>query len=181
MKKNLIVLCGQDRSGKDYLLDHLSYIDHLRKITEEFKALHKVPDYVKDKDNFQEYLKEYFTGLTSYLNDEVKDSIIVRLFTSEYVYSQLFNRANHLELLNPILENYDLTQIILLHYDYNSYLEKCIDSNSEIEYNELDFLKTQELYLNSPFNKISKNNIIIYLKGNEFVNLRQMERIINAI
>lgn len=172
MKPTLLILEGPDRVSKDTILAH-KYDNFI-----SYSAIKEPPpDYKSDQSNFLKYLINLFKNQQSELINFGKNNksiLMVRLFTSEYVYSSLFNRKNIFNefpnYINELSTIFDIQQLIILYHDYDQYLNRCKTSNSEIEYTKDEFIKTKELYLNSPYNKDFETHVM-FTKDNDVQNI----------
>lgn len=174
MKPKLFVIEGFDQVGKDFIFDNLN-VPKLRKVYEKGKCLNEVPNYKNNPESFDFYCKNYFNELVLDLQTHLENSIVVRLFNSEYVYSKLFARESNLELLNPIYENYDVVQLLFLYKSYSVF-----HSRDKInQYNKSQFKLIQNLYLKNPTNKKNYLNLIFYLQSNPDIEL--VKKIITSI
>lgn len=161
-KPYLIIVDGQDYIGKNYLFDNLN-ISWLKKYnSSKFKT-------VTD-----------FSYIKNDLLEDPKHTIISRLFSSEFVYSSLYERTDYSDYLLPLYETYNVIQITLLHKDYETYLYKCDINKSDSKYSEEAFNKIQDLFIRCPYNKLNTVNLTYYLEKH-FLNVNSIEVIIKDI
>lgn len=175
MKPVLLILEGPDRVSKDTILKQ-----NLNNITPYIPIKDSPPDYRNEQIDFVKclniFLKREIDELPAVFELCNNNIMMGRLFTSEYVYSSLFNRINlfktseHKNDFNELSKIFDIRQLILLYHSYKQYLNRCKSSNSKIEYSEEEFSKTQNLYLYSPYNEIS-NTTIMFTKDNTIDNI----------
>lgn len=147
-KCQLNIIEGFDRIGKDSFLSNLAeksykngavYIQHPINL----------PSYRKEPDEFVKWLKIY---LEKQANDLIKLSnysavTMTRLFVSDAVYGQLFDRKPIAEHIRRRLARYfDFNSISLIWKDFRNYEQRCEFVNEELEYSEEEFERIQNLY-----------------------------------
>lgn len=172
MKPTLLIVEGPDRVSKDTILAY-KYANFI-----SYSAIKEPPpNYRTEQSSFLKYLANLLKNQQIELinlGNENKSILMVRLFTSEYVYSSLFNRKNIFNefpsYINELSKVFNIEQLIILYHDYDQYLNRCKTSNSEIEYTKDEFIKTKDLYINSPYNKLFETNIM-FTKDNDINNI----------
>jgi hypothetical protein len=156
MKHKLVIIEGPDRIGKDTILAGFD-----ETVFKRYIQVNNPPDYRKIEE-FEVWLADF---LRQQANDLIKldcNIIMVRLFTSDYVYSSLFNRHSVIyEIFDILEEHFDFEQIIITYKDYDQYVNRCTIANCELEYTKDEFDTIQKYYLNSPFNKVMKTAFFV--------------------
>ena len=133
----LICIEGFDRIGKDYLVDRLGI---KRKKLKIYNKKSKAPDYRGNPHVFENWIQQHLINQLKEITELRSNVLKIRYFTSEYVYSTLFNRKTIVDqIFNDINGNFEISQYIMLFRDYNEYFTRCIDLNSEPEYEEGEF------------------------------------------
>lgn len=147
----LICIEGFDRIGKDYLVDRLGI---KRKKLKIYNKISKAPDYRGNPHVFENWIQQHLINQLKEMKELRSNVLKIRYFTSEYVYSTLFNRKTPVDqIFNEINNYFEIHQYIMLFKNYTEYFNRCIDLNSEPEYGEEEFYKINQLYENSPFNE----------------------------
>ncbi len=156
MKHKLVIIEGPDRIGKDSLLkmnENLNLVSYIQ---------NNHPPQYRNKEEFRIWLEDF---LYCQANDLIKfnrNILMARLFTSDFVYSSLFNRSSIINLIYNILsEHFDFEQIIITYKDFNQYVNRCKLASCELEYSKEEFDKLQNYYLTSPFNFKMKTTYFI--------------------
>lgn len=157
MKNKLIVIEGPDRVGKDTLLDACQNIENLYIL----KQHNEPPHYRNDPKKFEEWLNIFLKNQIQEIIALNQNIIMARLFGSDAVYSEIFNRRTIIyELYHQLKEHYDYQQIIIIYNSYQHYLERCKITNSEIEYSESEFNRIQKLFRQNKFTELVKTTIV---------------------
>jgi hypothetical protein len=178
-KPILFVIDAPDRCGKDTILNLMSP----SKNTHIFKQQNvDIPHYRHDREAFGEWLEGYLRDQNKKLislANQGKNVIMARLFNSEFVYSQIFERESIIDELYVELQAFfNIKQLVMIYKSYSEYLMRCDDDKSEIEYDYDEFTRLQYLYTNSPFNKKIDTMIQIGAYSNPVV---LKELIINTV
>lgn len=169
-KKNLFILEGFDRIGKD---SNLKYIENknIKDLSVYIQDENRVvPEYRNNNTEFSNWLKSYLYYQTQdliSLGKKSKKLLMTRFFLSDFVYSHLFGRKQIAELYRYDLEqHFNIHNIILLWENYSEYLKRCENINSEIEYSEKEFDEIQKLYKTN-YNK--ENDFILLIKSDDSI------------
>lgn len=162
-KPTLIVLEGQDQTGKDTLLDMIcdnnpNLYWYKQKTHEETGT-----DYRK-KNDYEAWLKDYIgEQLDELIEIGQEHSIILmtRLLISDNVYSDLFGRSHIVETYykDKIYNNFNVLTSCLLWDTYDDYIKRISQYTNDVEYKKDEFEKTKNLY-----QKYVGPNDIIYIK-----------------
>lgn len=166
MKTTLIILEGQDRTGKDTVLNFMK--------DKWFAYAYKQPTseeigipYKDNKETYQKWLLSYIGNQIEELKElSEKYSVIAmtRLLTSDNVFSEMFGRDNIVEKTykEEIYKNFDVIEVCLLWESYEAYLKRLIKIREPVQYLEKDFLRIKTLFL-----KHSPEGTPIILVNNE--------------
>lgn len=163
-KPNLYIIEGFDRIGKDYILNSIKTVPFFDESNFEiFSQFNNPPDY-RDTDSFESWLKPFLLKqadeLISLSGSDNKNIIMSRLFSSEAVYSELFNRNNCVDgIFYKIKNHFNIKQIILLYDSYDQYLKRCNLLQTDIEYSKEEFEKINNLYVNNKYSKCLNTSI----------------------
>lgn len=173
MKKQLLVISGQDRVGKD------TYMEEREKLEEDgiyhyVKEVGERPDYRNDRDAWTAWLNKWVEEQANELKDigedpTVKGLYMGRLQLDDDVYCTMFGREKVNEKYMHIFEDlYDIKYVVFLWKDFDSYINrlKAIGDNF-LEYNKEDFDKVKKLYEDFAKTKYKDCAKIIYLDGTE--------------
>ena len=165
--KNLFVIEGFDRAGKDTLMNDLSKLN-LNNTYVLKNDLTGLPKYDKEQGDFLIWLDRFISNFINEINEAFKkyDNVIVtRLIISDEVYSNLFNRKhtviNHINKLNKNVEIYNYC---LLFSNYEEYLKRVNKIGANIQYLEYEFNKINDLYINE---LKKQKGIICFIYGND--------------
>lgn len=151
-KIRLIVIEGNDRCGKDTILDSLEFKDFLvyRPISVEKEHI----DY-KNPEVFEKWLREYIRKVLddlytmSKLNGTDRPIVMTRLILTDNVFADLFGRNHVLEkyFSKEIESNFNVTNYIMLWRNYDEYINRLemIKETPDFTKDELD--KTREMFL----------------------------------
>ena len=167
MKRKLLIIDAPDRAGKDTILNSMVPTRNLHVYKQNNTG---IPHYRDQQDDFGTWLRNFLVRQNQLIIDQKvshdRDVVMARLFTSDYVYSEFFNRSSNIDQIYSELEpHFDFYQFIILFKDYDEYLERCKVSESEIEYSKDEFDRIQYLYLTSKFNKMMPT--VIRMGANE--------------
>ena len=157
MKNNLIILEGLDGVGKDYILNNLNL--------ENFKIIkqnNNPPDYELKKEDFSKWLTIFLSNQINEILESNSNVIIARMFSSEFVFSKFFKRKKikMIDLYFKLKEKFNIYQIIIFYKEVDDYKKRCELKNENIRYSKENCLLIQNLYKQSPFNKIFKTYFI---------------------
>lgn len=151
-KIRLIVIEGNDRCGKDTILDSLKFKDFLvyRPISAEKEHIdYKNPEVFENwlRKNIRKVLDDLYT--MSKLNGTDRPIVLTRLILTDNVFADLFGRNHILEkyFSKEIESNFNVTNYIMLWRNYDEYINRLemIKENPDFTKDELD--KTRELFL----------------------------------
>lgn len=148
--KELIVIDGMDRAGKDTCLNELyNIIDHNKEYC-YFTVVKKRCDY-RNKKAFRKVLKRFLKKQKRDIEKLFKkyDRIyIARLDMSDNVFSELFNRERIAEKIFKSLHyKYSISYYILLFKSYNEYIKRLnMINETEVQYNKAEFNKIKKLF-----------------------------------
>lgn len=157
MKHDLFIIEGFDRIGKSTLLSQFAAMDQddlniYIQPTDTGIPDDKMPSYREDSEGFRQWLEVYLRHQVNDLlriKDDRSGTIMARLFISDDVYSNLFNRKNvAYKFADEVTNAYNVHHIVLLWSSYETYLnrlKKC--GEDTIEYTEQEFNDIQDLYL----------------------------------
>lgn len=177
-KKTLIIFEGVDRVGKNSAINYLSLYNNIFAYNKKVSP----PHYREDPVAFEKWLVDYLK-LEAYSLASIDTPIILidRLFTSDYVYSNIFHRSSYINNIYNYLysRDFNFLQIIMLYKDFSVYKNRCKKVNNELEYTEEEFLFLQLLYKTSIFNLAIPTYFItvddlttkeeVYLKCNDWL------------
>lgn len=138
MKKNLLVIEGQDRVGKDYLFEKLN-IPGVYKYKSTAKDY---PSYREDPDAFRRWVAGYLIQQQNELLASLEKNIMmVRFLYSEFVYSKLFKRRSMVvnDIYKSISKEFNIYQIIMLFKNYTEYKDRCTMLGEPLEYGVEEF------------------------------------------
>ena len=177
-KKKLIIVEGFDRIGKDTFLKKVE-----EKEIEDLKVYiqkNNPPQY-RNKEEFKAWLVSFLKGQADELMSFDSNIIMARLFTSDFVYSSLFNRTMSVDYpLQVLPKKYDIYQIIFLYKSYEDYLTRCKFLKCEVEYSKEGFEKINYLYQNSLFNTTMKTVIFYNPKRSFKDELAELNKILKG-
>ena len=159
--RKIIIIEAPDRLGKDTFLKYMKSRDPGEEAYHVyFKDDVKPPDYRK-VDEFNTWLKNYLKTEMVNMAGINNNIVIARLFTSDYVYSNLFDRQSYANNVYEFLrlEGFEFYQITFVYKSYEDYKERCIKSGSDVEYDCMEFAELQALYYNSIYNKVIPTTI----------------------
>ena len=151
MKHKLFIIEGFDRIGKSTTLKALSRRIPEAKIyiqgTDQDQPEETMPNYREDVLGFSKWLDKYLRKQVDDLLKIDKDVIMARLFISDYVYSNIFERPEIAkQYQKEIQEKFDIVHVVLIWNNYEEYTKRCRDCGSEIEYDREEFIKVQNFY-----------------------------------
>ena len=171
-KPYLIVIEGQDRTGKDTLINNLveKYGFYCYKQQEHEKT---GVDY-RNKEQYEKWVYNHIDKIYNDLLEISKTNKIIllsRLWISDNVYSDLFGRNHIVEkyFKYKFKDKFNIKTFILLWEDFDNYTTRLQNINENIEYEVDEFNHTIELYKKygteqDKFliieNTTSKNNIL---------------------
>lgn len=171
-KPYLIVIEGQDRTGKDTLINNLveKYGFYCYKQQEHEKT---GVDY-RNKEQYEKWVYNHINKIYNDLLEISKTNKIIllsRLWISDNVYSDLFGRNHIVEkyFKDKFKDKFNIKTFILLWEDFDNYTTRLQNINENIEYEVDEFNHTIELYKKygteqDKFliieNTTSKNNIL---------------------
>lgn len=171
-KPYLIVIEGQDRTGKDTLINNLveKYGFYCYKQQEHEKT---GVDY-RNKEQYEKWVYNHIDKIYNDLLEISKTNKIIllsRLWISDNVYSDLFGRNHIVEkyFKDKFKDKFNIKTFILLWEDFDNYITRLQSINENIEYEVDEFNHTIELYKKygteqDKFliieNTTSKNNIL---------------------
>lgn len=171
-KPYLIVIEGQDRTGKDTLINNLveKYGFYCYKQQEHEKT---GVDY-RNKEQYEKWVYNHINKIYNDLLEISKTNKIIllsRLWISDNVYSDLFGRNHIVEkyFKDKFKDKFNIKTFILLWEDFDNYITRLQNINENIEYEVDEFNHTIELYKKygteqDKFliieNTTSKNNIL---------------------
>ena len=143
-KRNLIIIEGQDRVGKDYLFQKLD-IPSVYKFKSTATGY---PDYRKEPKEFEQWVAGYLIGQAhTILALPEKNVMMVRFLYSDFVYSKLFKRRSVAQdLYQMIAKEFNIYQIIMLFKNYTEYRERCEMLGEPIEYNVEEFYELIKIF-----------------------------------
>lgn len=151
MKHKLFIIEGFDRIGKSTTLKALSRRIPQAQIyiqpTDNDLPEENMPNYREDVVGFTKWLDGYLSRQVDDLLAYDCDVIMARLFISDFVYSQLFERpeiARHYH--EKIQEKFDIVHIVMLWASYTDYERRCKECGSEVEYDYEEFINIERLY-----------------------------------
>jgi len=151
--KNLIVIEGYDRSGKDTLMQDLEDIKVLLPNTYiYFNDLEGLPKYDKEQEDFLDWLNRLISKQISELNklfEEYDNIIMTRLIVSDEVYSKLFNREHTtIKYIDKLNSEVKIINYCLLFNDFYEYLKRLFVLGNDVkpQYEKIDFDYINELY-----------------------------------
>jgi len=149
-KTKLIVLEGEDRVGKEHLLEEIR-ARHPELFCYPVIDLSGVPNYEKTMD-FVEYLKVFMRKQLDYLKEMAKthDTIVlIRYIVSDEVFSELFGRQHimHDLYLKEIEENFEIQNYCIVWKDYAEYLGRLKQIDEDVQYSKEELDKITELFL----------------------------------
>jgi hypothetical protein len=153
-KPILFIIDAPDRCGKDTILNLMSPT----KQTHIFKQQNvDIPHYRHDREAFGVWLEEYLRDQNKKLiklANQGKNVIMARLFNSEFVYAQIFDRTTIIDEIYVELQAFfNIKQLVMVYKSYSEYLRRCDEDQSEVEYDYDEFTRLQYLYTNSPYNQ----------------------------
>lgn len=171
-KPYLIVIEGQDRTGKDTLINNLveKYGFYCYKQQEHEKT---GVDY-RNKEQYEKWVYNHINKIYNDLLEISKTNNIIllsRLWISDNVYSDLFGRNHIVEkyFKDKFKDKFNIKTFILLWENFDNYTTRLQNINENIEYEVDEFNHTIELYKKygteqDKFliieNTTSKNNIL---------------------
>lgn len=168
-KPILIVLEGQDQIGKDTLLDVLKNDDKF--------IIYETPTYEeqgvdkKDKEAYKKFLMSFIRkqldDIYSLIRiDKEKIVVISRLWISDNVFSDLYNREHVVEkyFLREVMTNFDVYNYCMLWNSYGDYCSRM----SKISY-DIEFCEDEFNLIKNKFEEYSDKDIIIYIKDKDSV------------
>lgn len=166
-KPILIVLEGQDQIGKDTLLDMLKDDDKF--------IIYETPTYEeqgvdkKDKEAYKRFLMSFIRKQLDDIyslirNDKEKIVVISRLWISDNVFSDLYNREHVVEkyFLREVMTNFDVHNYCMLWDGYEDYCSRMDKINHDIEFtkDEFNLIKNKfEEYLDTIFYIKDKDSV----------------------
>lgn len=164
--KHIIFLEGFDRVGKDTQLSIIKNLN-IDSLAVYIQDPNRNPPFYRNKEEFVNWLDGYLDGEfkewidMSHTYDVILSS---RTFATDYVYSRAFGRK---EVARPkeflIEDKFYISNIIILWKTYEDYIERCKQTNSEIEYGIEEFNKIQNLYLE--YSKARSSSYVIYVEN----------------
>lgn len=148
--KELIVIDGMDRAGKDTCLNELYNIIDRNKEYCYFTRIEKKQDYT-NKKTFRKFLKRFLKKQKRDIEKLFKkyDRIYISRFDmSDNVFSTLFNRKRIAEKIFKSLHyKYSIKYYILVFKSFNEYLKRLnLINEKEVQYNKKDFNKIKKLF-----------------------------------
>jgi len=150
MNKKLIVIEGFDRAGKDTLLDDLESFQN-NNLYIYRNDLTGLPKYNKEQNNFIEWLNKFIDTQINQLNklfNKYDIVIMTRLIISDEVYSTLFNREHTtIKYIKNLRKDVESFNYCILFDNYKEYVQRLKNiGDNDIQYNERDFEKINQLY-----------------------------------
>lgn len=151
MKPILIVIEGQDRTGKDTILDNIKSFNPEIYIYKQKSHEDTGVDY-RNKEEYEQWVLNHVNNQLDemiYLSKYHKIIACTRLVLSDNVYSDLFGREHIVEnnLTDKINQNFDIKTFILLWDNFEDYKKRVDGLQEELEYEKDEFNRTKELYL----------------------------------
>ena len=148
--KELIVIDGMDRAGKDTCLNELYNIIDRNKEYCYFTRIEKKQDYT-NKKTFRKFLKRFLKKQKKDIEKLFKkyDRIYISRFDmSDHVFSTLFNRKRIAEKIFKSLHyKYSIKYYILVFKSFNEYIKRLkLINEKELQYNKEDFNKIKKLF-----------------------------------
>jgi len=193
MKNDLFVIEGFDRIGKSTLLSQFAAMDQndlnvYIQPTDTGIPDDKMPSYREDPEGFRQWLEVYLSDQVNDLlrmKDERRGTIMARLFISDDVYSNMFNRKNvAYKFADELTKAYNIHHIVLLWDSYDTYLsrlKKC--GEDKIEYTEEEFKDIQTMYLTATqvcYRTYNHSYDIIFVTDNTTVD-GLLEKVVNVV
>lgn len=148
--KELVVIDGMDRAGKDTCLNELyNIIDHNKEYC-YFTVVKKRCNY-RNKKAFRKVLKRFLKKQKRDIEKLFKkyDRVyIARLDMSDNVFSELFNRKRIAEKIFKSLHyKYSISYYTLLFKSYNEYLKRLnMINETEVQYGKKEYNKIKKLF-----------------------------------
>ena len=174
--RKLIILEAPDRLGKNTFLNYLKVEDPTEKFYHVFDKGDISPPTYRNIEEFNLWLRNYLTDEMQKLASIDNNIVIDRLFTSDFVYSNLFDRQSYILNVYDYLAKagFEFVQLMFLYPNYDAYLGRCGDCGSEVEYSEKEFIELQSLYQRSIFNRsirtcLDTNGEIDHLKYHSMI------------
>jgi len=144
-KRNLIIIEGQDRVGKDYLFQKLN-IPGVYKYKSKAKDY---PNYREDPEGFRNWVAGYLIQQQHELLElKEKNIMMVRFLYSEFVYSKLFKRRSMVanDIYKRISQEFNIYQIIMLFANYTEYKDRCEMLGEPLEYEVPEFYEAIRMF-----------------------------------
>ena len=146
-KPTLIILEGQDQTGKDTILDMLDDVYVYKQKTSEQQGVN-----YKDKVEYEKWIKQYISDTLNELKDLSKHHnkiAMTRLVMSDNVFSDCFGRSHIVEdnFYDDIHSFFNVKTVCVLWDNYQSYLNRISSCNTYKQYEEDMFNKIKERYL----------------------------------
>lgn len=148
-KPFLIIIEGQDRTGKDTLINNLvnKYNLYVYKQNPHEKT---GVDY-RNKEQYEKWVYNHIDTIYNNLLEISKTENIIllsRLWISDNVYSDLFGRNHIVEkyFKDKFKDTFNIKTFVLLWEDFDNYKQRLSYINEDIEYQVDEFNKTIELY-----------------------------------
>lgn len=148
-KPYLIVIEGQDRTGKDTLINNLVNQYGLYRYKQGAHEETGV-DY-RNKEQYEKWVYNHINTIYTNLLEISKTNKIIllsRLWISDNVYSDLFGR-NHIVdkyFKEKFKDTFNIKTFVLLWEDFDNYKSRVDIINEDLEYEVDEFNRTIELY-----------------------------------
>lgn len=170
MKHKLFIIEGFDRIGKSTTLKALKrrfpQAQMYVQATDSGEPDKNMPNYREDVLGFTRWLAGYLEKQVDDLLKYDSDVIMARLFVSDYVYSNIFERPEVAKQFHQrVQEKFDIVHVILVWNDYKEYEKRCKSCGEEVEYDIDQFMEVQNLYWTyapEEMNKLGDKVTIIY-------------------
>lgn len=161
-KWKIYIFEGFERIGKDTLLDEgfenvVPYKQHAADLNP--------PDY-RDQKGYAHWLISYLKNQANELCNIESDTMMTRLFMSDFVFCNLFGRERIAEKIRSQIEShFEIVNIVLLWKDYDEYLKRLeMIGDDKPEYSKEEFLKIQDLYRKGKY-ELSRQNKYFYIEN----------------
>lgn len=148
-KPYLIVIEGQDRTGKDTLINNL--VDKYNLYVYKQKPHEKTGVDYRNKEQYEKWVYNHIDTIYNDLIEISKNEKIIllsRLWISDNVYSDLFGRNHIVEkyFKDKFKDTFNVKTFVLLWQDFDNYIKRLNFINEEVEYEVVEFNKTIDLY-----------------------------------
>jgi len=135
---------GHDRSGKDTIMDSLSFDDYL--VYKQPETEDQDVDY-KDPEKFKNFMVKYIRKVLddlytmSKMNGTDRPIVISRLLLCDNVFSDIYGREHVVEKYfgKEIETNFNVINYIMLFRDYEEYVKRVEMIGSTIDFTEKEF------------------------------------------